>query len=485
MSYPLVRRDIWALEDEQQWHPITDAYARGILVMQGRGPDEPTSWLYQAAIHGLVTVQPGDDFRDQCQHNSWYFLPWHRMYLYWFERMVRDALQEVPEVDEELKKTWTLPYWDYERTDQTATLPPAFREEQMPDGQPNPLHIPERDANINLGGPLPALSRSSAMALGLGVFTGAVQDGGFGGPVTGWQHEPFNPQRPGGVEARPHNGVHGQVGGAGGFMSNFDDAPKDPVFWMHHANIDRLWQVWLDREGGRENPAQPAWTGFEFDFHDDQGQPLKQAASAVLDTATQLEYTYERLTAGPEAPAPPSPPPPPTPEMPTDAQPDHPPELVGATEEQVQLQGPAKVTVNVARPESPALAEGGQGRVLLGIEGISGDVNPGLTYAVYVNLPDDDDADTDPESHLVGELSFFGIERVGDLRSEHPQGQQHTFDITAVANQLKERGKWDPGAVTVSFEPVRVQPPPGVEDAAPSAEERPAVSVGRVSVFVQ
>ena len=42
-------------------------------------------------------------FRDQCQHNTWYFLPWHRMYLYWFERIVRSIIQTLHEVDEQIK----------------------------------------------------------------------------------------------------------------------------------------------------------------------------------------------------------------------------------------------------------------------------------------------------------------------------------------------------------------------------------------------
>jgi tyrosinase len=484
---PLVRRDIWALEDEQPWHPITEAYARGILVLQDRGEDDATSWAYQAAIHGLFSAAEDDKFRDECQHNSWYFLPWHRMYLYWFERTVRAALSDVPEVGDELKETWTLPYWDYERTEDSAALPPAFRDPELPDGTPNPLRVEARDPNINIGGKIPPLTRSSLAALGLPVFTGAAMEGGVGGPVTGWQHEPFNPPRSGGLEARPHNGVHGQVGGEGGFMSNFDDAPKDPVFWMHHANIDRLWAVWL-RQEDREDPTDPAWTDFQFDFHDENGGELQQSPADVLDSIGQLGYTYENLSVPGELEEEPAP----VPVLMSDSRrSDHPAELVGASDDEVKLQGRSRVTVNVAEPKSPGLladrAAGRSPRVLLGIEGIEGEANPGLTYAVYVNLPDDADADTDPERHLAGELSFFGIERLGDLRRDHPEGagQLHTFDITRVANELQEQGRWDADAITVTFEPIRVEPPPGAEDASRSAEERAPVKVGRVSVFLQ
>jgi tyrosinase len=47
-----------------------------------------------------------------------------------------------------------------------------------------------------------------------------------------------------------HNGVHDWVGGT---MSDLLTAPADPIFWMHHANIDRLWWEWQQRHKG-QNP---------------------------------------------------------------------------------------------------------------------------------------------------------------------------------------------------------------------------------------
>jgi tyrosinase len=35
-----------------------------------------------------------------------------------------------------------------------------------------------------------------------------------------------------------HNEVHGWVGGA---MGSLLTSPADPLFWMHHAQVDRLW----------------------------------------------------------------------------------------------------------------------------------------------------------------------------------------------------------------------------------------------------
>lgn len=48
-----------------------------------------------------------------------------------------------------------------------------------------------------------------------------------------------------------HNTVHGWVGGT---MNNIQVSPADPIFWMHHAEVDRLWSVWQTRRPN-QNPT--------------------------------------------------------------------------------------------------------------------------------------------------------------------------------------------------------------------------------------
>jgi hypothetical protein len=43
------------------------------------------------------------------------------------------------------------------------------------------------------------------------------------------------------VLEQAHNDVHGACGGD---MNSLDYAAGDPVFWMHHNNIDRIWYRW-------------------------------------------------------------------------------------------------------------------------------------------------------------------------------------------------------------------------------------------------
>src|SRR2546421_4971015 len=85
------RRDVWALENTQPWDPYSLAYARAVAEMQSRPANNPTSWTYQAAMHGTYSQTVEPDWNG-CQHASWFFLPWHRMYIYWFERIVRSIV---------------------------------------------------------------------------------------------------------------------------------------------------------------------------------------------------------------------------------------------------------------------------------------------------------------------------------------------------------------------------------------------------------
>src|SRR5262249_53519412 len=60
------------------------------------------------------------------------------------------------------------------------------------------------------------------------------------------------------LENGPHMSVHTNVGGRDkhGKKSDFldlDTAAFDPIFWSHHANIDRLWNWWLCIPG-HKNP---------------------------------------------------------------------------------------------------------------------------------------------------------------------------------------------------------------------------------------
>src|SRR4051794_6061155 len=271
-----VRRDIWGLSDEDPWHPIIRAYALGVAALQHVPPARPTSWAYQAAIHGLPPGQEGDDFINQCQHNCWFFLPWHRLYLYYFERIVRAAVVAHPDIDEDTKREWALPYWNYEGGARTLSLPPAFRSKTLADGKTeNALCVDQRNPGRNDGDPVDSTEAASEDARDQPAFSLEGPAGGFGGAATQWNHFDEDPNNyPGFLERAPHGSIHVAMGG---YMGRFETAGLDPIFWLHHCNIDRLWEVWLGQQDGRENPnAGSAWAKQVFHFHDEDEAPVQR-----------------------------------------------------------------------------------------------------------------------------------------------------------------------------------------------------------------
>ena len=458
-----VRREIRGLgPGDIQW------YARAVKTMKERDPGNPTSWSYQAAMHGTVT-KPVRSLWNQCQHATWYFLPWHRMYLYYFERIVRAAV-----VANGGPADWALPYWNYCKGGAFAFLPEAFR--VPPSGQESPLYVEERNQALNKGEEgMPAWVTSPAKALARPHFVGRAE---FGGPETGFQH---SGNTWGVVEREPHNAVHVFVEG---LMLSPETAAEDPIFWLHHANIDRLWSEWIGIPGANhENPSQEAWKKFPFSFFDEQGQEVSMSPRDVVETAAQLDYRYDTEPVPEPALAPPSAPPTPAAEVATTMTPVHR-EMIGATKEGVTLTG-EQITVGV--PIASHAAEGfGQGvNVYLNIEEIDGEHNPGVVYLLYADLEGGEPPQPDSPHH-VGTLSFFGIERarnpVGD---ESAHTLQSSYDITPIARELQARGAWAGHELPVTFAPLGLVPERAA--ATDGVMTRPhgdrPITLGRLSVF--
>ena len=70
-------------------------------------------------------------------------------------------------------------------------------------------------------------------------------------------------------------------------------AALDPIFWLHHGNIDRLWNNWLGLGGGRANPPDAAWRSQTFSFVDETGADVTLSVDEVLNAAAQLQYIYD------------------------------------------------------------------------------------------------------------------------------------------------------------------------------------------------
>lgn len=460
-----VRRDIWHLQptEDTPWDPIVTAYARAVKVLRRNQGTRQRHWSFQTQIHGM-DPDPGDKLRNMCQHASWYFLPWHRMYLSRFEDICRSIIEEDPEIPDEVKSGWALPYWDYDRTDSNS-LPFPFRQEFI-DGEPNPLYEARRRVGVNDGNPIPdpALTRASGWFPLPNFSTPFDLTPSFGGRETDYHHS-ANGTR-GALEETPHNTIHVWVGGPGGLMSSFNTAAGDPVFWLHHANVDRLWEVWRANTGQGQDSMNPDYLNKKYQFLDRANTNTTITPVQVVDTENDLGYRYEDISVPPSAGVP--------------VQEAFVPEMrrrplrLGSSESTTNLSGGRSASTAVPTPgfDENIRRATRPHRMLLAVEHITTDTPPDDIYGVYLDDP------TGGERILVGTMSLFGIQESNSPDSEHEMS--YTYDVTEAVAKLSESGKWDPDNIKVSFHSLTEPSSRGREESARESN----ITVGTVSLMV-
>ena len=149
------------------------------------------------------------------QHTSDRLLPWHRIFLLQLEQAIRAFHPDV-----------SIPYWDWTKTSEQSI--PSWLAGVLPT-----VVTPTRTLTV-----VRAPGATSALATIASNVPSIMADTTYGS---------FAP---------PMNGVHGSIHvWVGGTMSNPSTAAADPIFWMHHANLDRLWWQWYNSpQGNHQNP---------------------------------------------------------------------------------------------------------------------------------------------------------------------------------------------------------------------------------------
>jgi tyrosinase len=326
--------------DDPKAAPMIEAYGKAVAAMLKLPPTDLRNWYRNAFIHIL-----------DCPHQNWWFLPWHRGYLGWFEETCR-SLSGV--------KDFALPYWDYtaENTAGTLGLPKSFIGPDNPLDPSSSLFLnsfdafeqqlkgptqtwfnaltPDQRTQLNprpgpfdsfdnfwnvvtqtfngtfspartptFAPPLPVNVQISTIlaALKQSQYTSPPATGsnplvGFGSDQAK-QHSDSVGE--GILEAMPHDNIHGAVGGyMGAFLS-----PIDPIFFMHHSNLDRLWDVWTRKQTRLGLPTLPTdglddWNKEPFLFYvGSDGQPIATkddaeptAHAGYYATIGKFNYTY-------------------------------------------------------------------------------------------------------------------------------------------------------------------------------------------------
>ena len=100
----------------------------------------------------------------------------------------------------------------------------------------------------------------------------------------------FNPR----LDQNPHFFTHLALGGD---MAEFSTVGGDPLFYLHHANLDRIWESW--NRLGNKNPTDPKYLNRKFAYGDRSGKRVDLPVSAA-DRTAQLGYEYDSYEKPPQ-----------------------------------------------------------------------------------------------------------------------------------------------------------------------------------------
>jgi tyrosinase len=172
------------------------SYYAAIRTMRANtNASDPNSWQFWVNVH-----------LNYCPHSVPYFIAWHRGYIYYFEQQLRTVSGDM---------TLNLPYWDYYTN---PNIPSEFTDRATG----NPLYQARMNTNVY-------------NALDLAPFNSGLFN---------FQRGTLNAFEPR-LEGKPHNPVHDLIGGVMTTMSS----PTDPIFYLHHCNVDRLTHAWALPDG--------------------------------------------------------------------------------------------------------------------------------------------------------------------------------------------------------------------------------------------
>jgi hypothetical protein len=407
-------------------------------------PDYRRSWQYWANIHGYygpqspdgtleaqiqnlqsngmgsdvsyyqgITDQTPPDATAQaiwatCQHSgssqAVNFFGWHRMYLYYFERVLRWAAND---------DTLRLPYWDYTDLAQVA-LPAEFR------NLSSTLYDCRRNPGINNDTSTLSPNSTDVDSL-LGQTVYFTYESGIEEGIHGYVHCTVGPDCP---------------------VAHMGDVPvaaNDPIFYEHHANIDRLWACWQNLH---PTPAG-AWQNQQFQFVDETGTLQTQPVSSFLDS-TSLGYVYDNVNncsragaSGPSANA--------TSGRLAIAQGETRVTVLGAAGNIRVTHPQTSVDINIpeanlrtlfAQPKGSAATE-------LVLRDVTAQSPPGVLFDVYIATKNEPTV-----REFVGTISWFGVFR--HHGNDAPVKRTLQFDVT---RQLKKlRGSANASGFTVTIE---------------------------------
>ena len=412
----------------------------------------PQSWIFQANVHlspddpKLVYAQNPDaaafvaPLWNNCPHGSYFFLPWHRLYLYFLERRLRFFSGQ---------SRLALNYWNYVTYDpanlESRRIPALFRQPNY-FGRPNPLYVADtRDPKpAPANGREPRYNAGAALDLADVTWTNAYNFTNFAvdhGTESFGGHPPPQSFLFGALEATPHNNIHAAIGGANGLLTNLFYAARDPLFFFHHCNIDRLWESWLAAGLGRANPVNdPDWMGKSWTFLDEWSRPVVISVADALAVSGQLGYVYQDIETAP---------------------PDSDRMMAFSSPAPVMTAGPISFDHQGAHMALTQSSEPQSGRKwVLTLSNVTADGDPGASFGIW--LGSDHGGDTS-QPGFIGSVALLDMDGGAMRAGANCTGgtRQFRFDVSHQMQGLVSAGLLDTGQIDLSVAQIRPIGPDG------------------------
>jgi tyrosinase len=409
-------------------------------------PGNPRGWLFQWYTHAVpndrskaseinrIYTNSSDPNRalaaamwDTCEAHfdgarENFFFPWHRLYVRFFEQIIR-GVSGAPE--------FTLPYWNYTDPDLTNhRLPEQFRRANDPVF--GPLFRPNRKSAVNQGSPVDAIGGSIPMnldAMRSTVYEDSGSDAGFCANT----------------DNNPHGALHVNVGNSRG-MGQVPWAANDPIFWLHHCNIDRIWASWV--KAGGKNPDGAAFKNEMFRFADGNGNDVQGKVADILDIQ-DVDYEYDHYLDRPPGS-------PPFPALSAVmalavhavSRQISGPVTLGATPTTVTLATQSVPSLNVPSGTNTLAAQvqaaGPERAYYLRLNDVRASAAPDAGYDVYLGHTGQA-APSRSDPSYVGTVSFFGVAPHGTHAEHAPQAaskpRNYSFVVTNVVKALQQAGR--------------------------------------------
>ncbi|KAL2245552.1 polyphenol oxidase I, chloroplastic-like [Sesamum indicum] len=258
-------------------------------------PTDPRGFMQQANIHCAYCNgahdQVGFKDLDLQVHNSWLFFPFHRWYLYFYERILGKLIDDP---------TFCLPFWNWDN-------PKGMQMPRIFDKTGSPLYNVNRDKThrppalidlslSNISDDLQVVVNNLTV-----MYSEMIRSVNSTLDFMGKPYRKGDNPSPGmgSSERGSHVAAHVWVGDPNNRyredMGNFYSAGRDILFYSHHANVDRMWSIWRTlKTDVPKDITDPDYLNAAFLFYDENKQLVRVRVADCIDHK-KMGYDFEKV----------------------------------------------------------------------------------------------------------------------------------------------------------------------------------------------